>query len=120
MEYEFFDNSGFQEIKTITYNVNKHKSTYRFSPPFPLISVMKKNTEVNGKFSLGIDSIDGIVGGEYFVKKGNEIISIKFEPKKCWQPMPGKDWVSAYKYNSIIKILSIDSLNIKSEWIIER
>ena len=47
-------------------------------------------------------------------------ILIKFEPKKCWQPMPGKDWVSTYIYNSIIKIISNDSLNIKSEWIIEK
>ena len=120
IEYEFFDNSGFQEIKAITYIVNNNKSTYRFSPSFPLISAMKNNTEVNGKFSLGVDGIDGIVGGEYSVKKGNGDISIKIEPKKCWQPMPGSDWVSAYKYNSIIKILSNDSLNIKSEWTIEK
>ncbi len=120
VEYEFFDNSGFQEIKGITYNANKHKSTYRFSPFFPSISAMKNNTEVNGKFSLGIDDIDGIVGGIYSVKKEKGDILIKFEPKKCWQPMPGKDWVSTYIYNSIIKIISNDSLNIKSEWIIEK
>jgi hypothetical protein len=120
VEYEFFDNSGFQEIKAITYNVNNHKSTYSFSPSFPLISAMKSNAEVSGKFTLGVDDIDGIVGGEYSVKMRNSNISIEFEPKKCWQPMPGSAWVSAYKYNSIINILSKDSLNIKSEWIIEK
>lgn len=118
--YELFDNSGFQEIKSITYNANNHKSTYRFSPSFPLISAMKNNTEVNGKFSLGVDNIEGIIGGEYTVKKENENILIKFEPKKCWQPMRGKDWVSAYTYNAIVRVISNDSLNIKSEWIIEK
>lgn len=118
--YEFFDNSGFQEIKSITYNLKNHKSTYKFSPCFPLVSAMKNDTEVNGKFSLGVDEIDGIIGGEYSLKKENGDIIISFSPKKCWQPMPGDDWVSNYEYNSIIKVLAKDSINIKSEWIIKK
>ncbi len=120
VEYDFFDNSGFQEIETMSYKANNHKATYRFSPAFPLISAMKNNKEVNGKFTMGLDEIDGIVGGEYIVKKKNGEISIIFKPKKCWQPMPGSPWVSSYKYNAIIKILSSDDYNIKSEWTIAK
>ncbi len=118
VEYEFVDNLGFKEIKTMTYEVNNHKSVYRFAPAFPLISAMKDNTEVQGKFTMGVDDIDGIVGGEYLIKKKNGEILIRLNPQKCWQPMPGKDWVKAYGYQANIKILSNKSYNIKSEWII--
>ncbi len=120
VEYEFVDNSGFQEIKTMTYKANNHKTIYRFSPAFPLISAMKNNTEVKGKFTMGIDDIDGIVAGEYSIQKKKEEISITFKPKKCWQPMPGNDWVSAYKYHANIKILPNNKYNIKSAWNIDK
>ncbi len=120
VEYKFVDNSGFQEIKTMTYKANNHKAVYNFSPPLPFISAMKDNIAIEGKFTMGIDDIDGVVGGEYLVKKKNGKISILFNPKKCWQPMPGSPWVSAYKYNAIIKILSNEDYSIKSEWSIEK
>lgn len=120
IEYDLFDNSGFQEIKSITQKVDEHKATYQFSPYFPLIAAMKNNTEINGRFSLGADEIEGIIGGEYSVLKKNGDVLIRFAPKKCWQPMPGDDWVSAYEYNSNIIVLGNDSINIKSEWTIEK
>ncbi len=118
--YEFINDSNFKEIKAIKYKANNHKAIYRFSPAFPLISAIKNNTEVKGKFTMGIDNIDGIVAGEYFLQKKNGEILISFEPKKCWQPMPGNDWVSAYKYNAVIKLLSNDNYSIESKWAIEK
>ncbi len=120
VDYEFTDNSGFKEIKKLTYNANNHKATYSFSPSFPLIFALKNNIEINGKYTMGIDKIDGVIGGKYTIKKKNEEIFITFKPKQCWQPMPGKDWVSAYQYNAVIKRLPNDSYNIKSEWTINR
>ncbi len=120
VEYEFVDNSGFQEVRTITYKVNNHKAIYRFSPAFPLISAMKDNSEVKGKFTMGMDDIDGIVAGKYSIQKKKGEISITFNPKKCWQPMPGNPWVSAYKYNAIINVLSNNNYSIKSEWTIKK
>ncbi len=118
VEYEFFNNLGFKEIKTMSYKANNHKSIYSFSPSLPIVSAMKDDTEIKGRFTMGIDNIDGIVGGEYLIKKKNGEISILFNPKKCWQPMPGTPWVSAYKYNAIVKILSNEDYSIKSEWTI--
>ncbi len=119
VEYEFVDNAGFKEIKTMTHKANNHKAVYRFSPAFPCISALKNNTEVTGKFTMGIDDIDGIVAGKYSVQK-NGAISINFKPKECWQPMPGNAWVSAYKYHAKIKILSNDNYSIKSHWTIKK
>ncbi len=113
VEYKFVDNSGFREIKIMTYKANNHKAVYSFSPALPLISAMKDNIEVEGKFTMGIDDIDGIIAGEYSILKKNEEVSIGFKPQKCWQPMPGSPWVSAYKYNAVVKILSSEDYSIK-------
>lgn len=49
----------------------------------------------------------------------NGEITIDFQPEKCWQPMPGKDWVSAYHYHAKLKLIENDKLQIKSEWTVK-
>ena len=96
--YSFIDNNGHKEIERITYRANGHSASYRFSPSFPDIASLKTGSEIKGKFCLGVDDIDGMICGIYSVINTNGEITIDFHPKKCWQPMPGKDWVSAYQY----------------------
>ena len=116
--FSLIDNNGHKETEKIIYKANEHSANYRFSPPFPDIFSLKNGYEIKGKFFLGIDNIDGVIEGKYFVIKTNDEISIIFHPEKCWQPMPGKDWVSKYQYYAKIKIIEDYRFKIKSKWVI--
>ncbi|MCK4688766.1 MAG: hypothetical protein KAT41_00565, partial [Candidatus Marinimicrobia bacterium] len=74
---------------------------------------------IKGKFCLGIDDIDGVIGGTYSVINTNGEITIDFQPEKCWQPMPGKDWVSAHRYHAKLKPTVNDRYKIQSKWTVE-
>ena len=65
---------------------------------------------------FNFDDIDGVIGGIYSVINTNGEIAIDFHPEKCWQPMPGKDWVSAYRYHAKIKSTTDDRFKIQSDW----
>jgi len=117
--YSFIDNDGHKEIERITYRANGHSASYRFSPSFPDIASLKVGYEIKGKFCLGVDDIEGVIGGTYSLIKTHDEIDIVFKPEKCWQPMPGKDWVSAYRYHAKLKSASDDRLKIQSEWTVE-
>ena len=117
--YFFTDNNGHKEIERITYKANGHSASYRFSPSFPDIASLKTKCEIKGKFCLGVDDIDGVICGKYSVITTNGEITINFQPEKCWQPMPGKDWVSAYRYYAKIKSTADGQFKIQSEWTVE-
>ena len=87
-------------------------------PEFPDINALKEGVDLMGKFTIDIDEIEGVIGGIYKIFKQKNKIEIYFEPEKCWQPMPGKDWVSAYKYKAVINQISNKQYHIKSEWTI--
>lgn len=117
--YSFTDNNGHKEIKKIIYRANEHSAIYKFSPSFPDIASLKTGCEIKGKFCLGIDDIDGVIGGTYSIINTNGEITIDFQPEKCWQPMPGKDWVSAYRYHAKLKLTVDDRYKIQSKWTVE-
>lgn len=117
--YSFIDNNGHKEIERITYKANGHSASYVFSPSFPDIASLKTGSEIKGRFCLGIDDIDGVVCGSYSVINTNGEITIDFQPKKCWQPMLGKDWVSKYRYHAKIKFTADNTFKIQSKWTVE-
>jgi len=117
--YSLIDNDGHKEIERITYRANEHSASYRFSPSFPDIASLKVGCKVKGKFCLGVDDIDGVIGGTYSVINNNSEITIDFQPEKCWQPMPGKGWVSAYGYQAKIKLAEGEKFKIQSKWIVK-
>jgi len=117
--YSFTDNNGYKEINKVTYMANGHSASYTFSPSFPDIASLKAGIEIKGKFSLGVDDIEGVIGGTYSVINTDGKITIDFQPEKCWQPMPGKDWVSAYHYHAKLKLIENNKFKIQSEWTVE-
>ena len=117
--YSFIDNNGHKEIERITYTANEHSASYRFSPSFPDIASLKTGSKIKGRFCLGIDTIDGVICGSYSVINTNDEIIINFQPKKCWQPMPGKDWVSKYQYHAKVIFTEDKMFKITSKWTIK-
>ena len=79
--YSFTDNNGHKEIERITYKANGHSASYRFSPSFPDIASLITGSSIKGKFCLGVDDIDGVIGGTYSViNRNDEIIIISGKP----------------------------------------
>ena len=117
--YFFIDNDGHKEIERIIYKANGHSVSYRFSPSFPDIASLKISSKIKGSFCLDVDDIDGVICGSYSVINVNGEISIVIQPKKCWQPMPGKDWVSKYQYHAKIIFTDDKIFRIQSKWTVE-
>jgi len=117
--YSFRDNNGHKEIERVTYKANGHSASLRFSPSFPDFASLKTGSKIEGRFCLGIDDIDGVIGGTYSIISTNGEITIDFHPEKCWQPMPGKDWVAAYRYHAKIKLTEGDRFRIQSKWTVK-
>lgn len=113
----FFDKkNGYNEIKKMSYTENGNTQNFRFSPAFPDLAALKNGAEICGRFCIGVDDMEGIVCGKYGVARTGEEINIDFKPERCWQPMPGKDWVGSYQYSAKIKLLSRGHFTISSKW----
>lgn len=112
---EFYNNNGHYEIKSFSGIYDESDVRFRFSPPFPDILSIKEGEEIEGNFSASIDEYTGIFAGEYEVEKIGDKIYLEIEPKKGWQPMPGRSWVKSYQFKA--EITEKDGLYfIESEW----
>jgi hypothetical protein len=117
-EFLTVTNNKRTEIKKIIYKIKNHSAKYNFMPFFPDIYSLKDELSLKGKFTIDVDEIEGVIGGIYQITKQKNEIEVIFKPKKCWQPMPGKDWVSSYIYKAKIKAINNHQYSIKSKWII--
>ena len=113
--YSTIENDGQAEIKSVKTKDINSEMEITFSPAIPNIISLKNNTEVEGRFSLGVDEVKGIMGGVYSIKKNGNAIVFRMNPQKGWQPMPGKLWMKTYFWNCDIKIEG-DKLQVESKW----
>ncbi|MFD3449901.1 hypothetical protein ACFDTO_35585 [Microbacteriaceae bacterium 4G12] len=113
--YSINMNNGHPEIKNVKAIGNSSVMSMNFSPAIPDIASLKDNTEIQGRFSVSVDEIKGIMGGIYIIKKNSDSISIKMRPQKGWQPMPGRLWVKTYIWNCDIKITQ-EAYHVKTKW----
>lgn len=117
--YSFFDNNGHKEIESIIYKANGHTASFRFSPAFPDIAALKQGSKISGKFCLGVDEIEGVVGGKYSVKNIEGNITIDIKPEKCWGSTGLKNWVAAYHYHADLEPVGKNKFEIRSEWTVK-
>lgn len=117
--YSLFNNNGYTEIERIVYNADGHSASFRFSPAFPDIGSLKNGSTIYGKFSLGVDEIDGIIGGKYTVVNTDGIITIDIHPEKCWGPIGKNNWVSAYHYHAELHLTEDNIYQITSFWTVK-
>jgi hypothetical protein len=108
-------NNGHPEIRSVEATENSSAMRINFSPPIPDIASLKDDTNINGYFSLSVDEVKGIMGGIYNVKKIGDSINIGMNPKKGWQPIPGKLWLKTYSWSCQIDNIN-DVYHMKSKW----
>ena len=114
--YTLSDNQGYKEIEKILYEANGHSAGFSFSPAFPDIASLKVGSKIKGKFCIGIDDIDGIIGGKYAVQNRDQVITIKFHPEKCWGPIGNRNWVNDYYYLATLTPKADNKFKLKSAW----
>jgi len=117
--YSLLNNDGFTEIESINHKVSGHSAKYKFSPSFPDIGSLRIGSKVFGKYTIGIDEIGGVIGGNYSVINSDSIIFIDIIPEKCWGPIGNKNWASKYHYQAELSPIMNGKFIIKSEWTIE-
>lgn len=115
--YELVDNAGHREIREMIGLGDKHNVSFEFSPPIPDLPSLKDGIEVDGRFSAGADEVQGIVAGEYHVKRHAGTVEMEIRPLEGWQPMPGTIWVRSWVWRSAIAFGANDAVSMKAAWI---
>lgn len=108
-------NEDYYEVRSVKNILDSKVLSINFNPALPDIKALKENIKLSGSFYFNADNRDGILSGEYSIEKHSNKIKISFNPKKAWQPMPGKLWVSTYTWSGDIT-LNEDSASMNSEW----
>jgi hypothetical protein len=115
--YELIDNAGHPEIREMVGSSDKHTVSFEFSPPIPDLPSLRDGIEVDGRFSAGADEVEGIVAGEYHVRRRGETVEMEIRPLEGWQPMPGPTWVRSWIWRSILTLGADNAVSMKAAWI---
>lgn len=115
--YELVDNAGHREIREMIGFSDKHSVSFEFSPPIPDLLGLKDGIELDGRFSAGADEVQGIVAGDYHVKRHGDAVEMEIRPLEGWQPMPGTSWVRTWIWRSTMTRGADDAVSMRAAWI---
>lgn len=108
-------NADYYEVRSVKNIVDSKIMSINFNPALPDIKALKSDIKLNGSFYFDADNREGILSGNYSIERQADKITIIFNPKKAWQPMPGKLWVSTYQWTGEISFKE-DHAIMNSEW----
>jgi len=114
--YKIVNNNGYQELATEIFDYHGRKMNVTYCPPIPDLVALNNSQTLEGHFCIETDSVKGIVAGVYSIKKTEGNIEIQIAPKEGWQPMPGKTWMSTYRWKAVLTPIDKDAFHLKSEW----
>lgn len=127
----FFDNYNVhlnQEntVSNISIMYDSSKVELEFESGFPNLRSLKNNTDTKGKWNYLVSGLK-IIGGNYSLKRSNNIVDIEFDVSDKWKPkdLPFsfkiftllnssfKTWPTTYKWEAK---LELETYTMKSEW----
>lgn len=114
--YNAENNSGYQELVAETFDYHGRKMEVTYSPPIPDLAALNNNQNLEGLFVIDTDSVKGVVAGVYTISKKEGKIDIEISPTKGWQPMPGKLWMSTYRWKAELVPQQGNSFLYRSAW----
>jgi hypothetical protein len=85
-EIECLNNGGHWEIRRFTGIQGANSVHFRFSPPIPDMQSLAEYAKVSGRFAMSVDTITGIMAGEYAVEKQDGKIAIVIAPNQGLLP----------------------------------
>jgi hypothetical protein len=115
-EIECLNNGGHWEIRRFTGIQGANSVHFRFSPPIPDMQSLAENAKVSGRFAMSVDTITGIMAGEYAVEKQDGKIAIVIAPTKGYSPVPGRAWMKKMSWHAQITTANNDYA-ITSNWV---
>lgn len=117
IQYSFVNNDDSEgKLYSIEKNELNHKVVLKFYPPIPNILSLNDGDKIKGRFSTSVDGIDGVLGGEYSIEKVADKHVINMQPRKGWQPEPGKKWFRKYIWNSVVSV-NKNKIYADSKWV---
>jgi hypothetical protein len=111
-EVELKENFGHPEIVRLTGLQKDHRLNFRFSPAIPDLQCLANNVNIDGRFTMGIDEIGGIMAGSYSISKTDQQVQIMMQATKGYSPVPGKVWMKKMIWKARLN-------EMDGQWILE-
>lgn len=116
MQYYVSEDAGKAALHAIEARGYNHKVALKLHPPFPDLRSIEEGLSLKGRFSTSVDNTDGILGGEYSLKKTKGRVFISLNPKIGWQPDPGRKWYKQYRWESSVTVRE-KQVHAESKWV---
>jgi hypothetical protein len=110
------DNNGYKEISSYSGIQGKHEVKFRFAPAIPQLNKLKSDYELEGRFTMRVDDVQGIIAGEYYIDT-NDGISLTIHPTDGYSPVPGTPWMTELTWQAKITKNDNSEYQMKSFWI---
>ncbi|GAB6089994.1 hypothetical protein JCM12856_15870 [Spirochaeta dissipatitropha] len=115
--YDFSWNHEYPELVSAVYNTGESSIRFDFQPPLPEIRHIAEDQAVYGRFTVSVNDVDAVIGGEYYIEYKNNEYCFALQPVKAWQPpgMSRRPWVESFSYEFLATRLE-DGLQGESNW----
>jgi hypothetical protein len=117
LSYRLAWNAGAPEIATLVAHAGSDRLTLRFAPALPAIQAMRPGVRVDGRFVINVNDVDGVVAGEYQVRRIGDGVHLVIQPLDAWQPpiLDGAPWVASYRYEAVVTAAP-GGMHLKGQW----
>jgi hypothetical protein len=102
LSYRIVWNGSHPEVAAVTAYEGRDRVEFRFSPALPHLQALRPGAAVEGRFVASINDVEGIVAGEFEVRREPDGVRLVLQPLNAWQPpiLRGPPWVSSYRYEA--------------------
>jgi hypothetical protein len=104
--YRLSWNGPHPEVAAVTAHAGEDRVSFRFAPALPDLLSLREGTGVAGRFTISVNEVEGIVAGEYYVRRDPEGVRLVMQPLAAWQPpiLKGAPWVASYRYEALVEV----------------
>lgn len=118
-KYDLAWTNGHPEIRTATARSGDHAMRLSFGPPLPDLAGLRDGARVDGRFTVDVNEVQGVIAGEYRVQRSGESVQLEIHPVEGWQPpmASGAPWVRSYRWKAQLSPAPDGRLQLKAKWI---
>ncbi len=130
MTYHLANNRGYLEMHRVSARNPKHELYLDLTPALPEIGSLRDGTNVDGRFGVGVDDVEGIVRGAYQVRREGSQVQVTLQPTENWSPQGGplvkitflffppvfRTWVKTFRWMATITLKPDEAPTMSSHW----
>jgi hypothetical protein len=113
-EYRLENNDGYMEVRSVTSTLNGKEMKIIFYPALPDFEALRDTDGLDGYFAFNSGEMNDILGGTYRITKSGEQAVMTMNPIDGYSPIPGKPWMTAYRWTGTIQFG--DDVQFTGKW----